>query len=86
MHYWLHLLRGDEPWACTTLNSIQQGLFGLYVLFTSLIHGIVPLSHLSLSELEKLHSFAVSGSEEQKLVASKILCGASLLRGWNIQV
>jgi hypothetical protein len=33
-----------------------------------------------------LYSFAVSGSPEEKLPASKILCGASLLRGWNIQV
>jgi len=41
---------------------------------------------LSVPELEKLYSFAVSGSPEEKLAASKILCGASLLRGWNIQV
>lgn len=41
---------------------------------------------LSVAELEKLYSFAVSGSEEEKLMSSKILCGASLLRGWNIQV
>jgi hypothetical protein len=41
---------------------------------------------LSVAELEKLYSFAVSGSPEEKLAASKILCGASLLRGWNIQV
>ncbi|KAF8748881.1 hypothetical protein HU200_012808 [Digitaria exilis] len=44
---------------------------------------VTPAS--SVAELEKLYSFAVSGSEEEKLMASKILCGASLLRGWNIQ-
>lgn len=44
------------------------------------------LDYFSLAELEKLQPFAVSGSDEEKLVASKILCGASLLRGWNIQV
>jgi hypothetical protein len=47
---------------------------------------VLLFCYLSLSELEKLHSFAVSGSEEEKLAASKILCGASFLRGWNIQV
>lgn len=44
---------------------------------------VTPAS--SVEELEKLYSFAVSGSPEEKLAASKILCGASLLRGWNIQ-
>ncbi|KAG2620182.1 mediator of RNA polymerase II transcription subunit 33A-like isoform X4 [Panicum virgatum] len=44
---------------------------------------VTPAS--SVAELEKLYSFAVSGSEEEKLAASKVLCGASLLRGWNIQ-
>ncbi|TVU18704.1 hypothetical protein EJB05_34815, partial [Eragrostis curvula] len=44
---------------------------------------ITPAS--SVAELEKLYSFAVLGSAEEKLAVSKILCGASLLRGWNIQ-
>ncbi|KAG8085126.1 hypothetical protein GUJ93_ZPchr0010g10160 [Zizania palustris] len=44
---------------------------------------VTPAS--SLAELEKLQPFAVSGSDEEKLAACKILCGASLLRGWNIQ-
>jgi hypothetical protein len=50
-----------------------------------LMHGVIHI-YFSVGELEKLYSFAVLGSEEEKLVASKILCGASLLRGWNIQV
>ncbi|OEL13867.1 Mediator of RNA polymerase II transcription subunit 33A [Dichanthelium oligosanthes] len=45
---------------------------------------VTPASRC-VAELEKLYSFAVSGLEEEKLVASKVLCGASLLRGWNIQ-
>ncbi|XP_044427997.1 mediator of RNA polymerase II transcription subunit 33A-like [Triticum aestivum] len=44
---------------------------------------VTPAS--SVPELEKLHFFAVNGSEVEKLAASKILCGASFLRGWNIQ-
>jgi len=55
-------------------------------MFTVLTDGIIPILFLSVAELEKLYSFAVSGSEEEKLAASKVLCGASLLRGWNIQV
>ncbi|KAG1338911.1 mediator of RNA polymerase II transcription subunit 33A-like [Cocos nucifera] len=36
-------------------------------------------------ELEKLYHIALNGSEEEKSAAAKILCGASLIRGWNIQ-
>jgi hypothetical protein len=40
----------------------------------------------SVGELEKLYNIAANGSEEEKTAAAKILCGASLVRGWNIQV
>lgn len=33
-----------------------------------------------------MYHIAISGSEEEKLAAAKILCGASLVRGWNVQV
>nr|XP_010921239.1 mediator of RNA polymerase II transcription subunit 33A isoform X2 [Elaeis guineensis] len=39
----------------------------------------------SVVELEKLYHIALNGSEEEKSAAAKILCGASLVRGWNIQ-
>ncbi|XP_077214711.1 mediator of RNA polymerase II transcription subunit 33A-like isoform X2 [Tasmannia lanceolata] len=39
----------------------------------------------SLGELEKLYHIALNGSEEERSAAAKILCGASLSRGWNIQ-
>ncbi|KAK6913868.1 hypothetical protein RJ641_021189 [Dillenia turbinata] len=39
----------------------------------------------SLAELEKIFEFAVKGSQDEKISAATILCGASLLRGWNIQ-
>lgn len=29
---------------------------------------------------------AVKGSDDEKIAAATILCGASLIRGWNIQV
>lgn len=40
----------------------------------------------SITELEKLSLLALNGTEEERTVASKILCGASLTCGWNIQV
>ncbi|XP_049933972.1 mediator of RNA polymerase II transcription subunit 33A-like isoform X2 [Nymphaea colorata] len=39
----------------------------------------------SVSELEKLYHIALNGVEDEKYAAAKILCGASLIRGWNIQ-
>ncbi|KAF7152463.1 hypothetical protein RHSIM_Rhsim01G0086300 [Rhododendron simsii] len=38
-----------------------------------------------LAEIEKIYEITVSGSDEEKISAAKILCGASLMRGWNIQ-
>lgn len=40
----------------------------------------------STIELERLYNLALHGSDEEKSAAAKILCGASLIRGWNIQV
>ncbi|URE44240.1 hypothetical protein MUK42_13639 [Musa troglodytarum] len=44
---------------------------------------VTPAS--SLVEVEKMYHIAVNGSEEEKLAAAKILCGASLVCGWNVQ-
>ncbi|CAM0957186.1 unnamed protein product [Alopecurus aequalis] len=65
----------QSPWQALMEGSPLMGLKDVLM--------VIPAS--SLLELEKLHSFAVSGSEEEKLAASKILCGASFHRGWNIQ-
>ena len=40
----------------------------------------------SLEELEKVYQTAINGSEEERSAAASILCGASFLRGWNVQV
>lgn len=39
-----------------------------------------------LAYVKKLAYLAFNGSEKERLVAPKILCGASLTKGWNIQV
>ncbi|TQD90003.1 hypothetical protein C1H46_024407 [Malus baccata] len=44
-----------------------------------------PLLFLKPAEIEKIYEIAVNGSDEEKISAATILCGASLVRGWNIQ-
>eukprot|EP00249_Psilotum_nudum_P014446 c24828_g1_i1 orf=179-4354(+) len=39
----------------------------------------------SLAELEKVFQTAINGQEDERAAAASILCGASLLRGWNVQ-
>lgn len=33
-----------------------------------------------------MFEIAVKGSDDEKIAAATILCGASLIRGWNVQV
>ncbi|KAI3893887.1 hypothetical protein MKX03_025219 [Papaver bracteatum] len=40
---------------------------------------------MNCSELEKIFEIAINGSDDEKVSAATILCGASLVRGWNIQ-
>ncbi|OAY49665.1 mediator of RNA polymerase II transcription subunit 33B [Manihot esculenta] len=51
----------------------------------SMINTLVATPASSLSEIEKVYEIAVSGSNDEKIAAATILCGASLFRGWNIQ-
>lgn len=41
---------------------------------------------ISLAELERMYEIAVSGTDDEKISAATIFCGASLTRGWSIQV
>ncbi|KAK7855839.1 mediator of rna polymerase ii transcription subunit 33a [Quercus suber] len=50
-----------------------------------LINALVSTPATSLAELEKIFEVAVNGSDDEKICAATILCGASLIRGWNIQ-
>ncbi|KAB2621764.1 mediator of RNA polymerase II transcription subunit 33A-like [Pyrus ussuriensis x Pyrus communis] len=51
----------------------------------SLINSLITTPASSLEEIEKLYHIALNGSDEEKSAAAKILCGASLRSGWNIQ-
>ncbi|KAA8527547.1 hypothetical protein F0562_034738 [Nyssa sinensis] len=50
-----------------------------------MINALVSAPASSLTELEKIFELAVKGSDDEKIGAATILCGASLICGWNIQ-
>ncbi|XP_052189469.1 mediator of RNA polymerase II transcription subunit 33A isoform X2 [Diospyros lotus] len=54
-------------------------------LTSTLINALVSVPASSLAELEKVFEIAVKGSDDDKIAAATILCGASLVRGWRIQ-
>ncbi|RAL43521.1 hypothetical protein DM860_012662 [Cuscuta australis] len=76
-------------------NQIPCGISGQVPGWSSLMKGspltppmmsvLVSTPASSLAELEKIYEFAVNGSDEEKISAATVLCGASLTRGWNIQ-
>ncbi|XP_047069806.1 mediator of RNA polymerase II transcription subunit 33A-like [Lolium rigidum] len=70
------VLPQESPWL-----NFMQGAPLSDPLKTALIS--TPAS--SVAELDKLYHIALNGSEQEKSAAAKILCGASLVRGWNIQ-
>nr|XP_027188306.1 mediator of RNA polymerase II transcription subunit 33A-like isoform X2 [Cicer arietinum] len=51
----------------------------------SLINALTATPASSPAEIEKLYYIALNGSELERPAAAKILCGASLGRGWYIQ-
>ncbi|XP_042015877.1 mediator of RNA polymerase II transcription subunit 33B-like isoform X1 [Salvia splendens] len=50
-----------------------------------MISALVSTPATSLAELERLYEIAVSGTDDEKISAATIFCGASLTRGWSIQ-
>ncbi|CAA2935110.1 mediator of RNA polymerase II transcription subunit 33A-like [Olea europaea subsp. europaea] len=50
-----------------------------------LVSALVSTPASRYEELEKMYEIAVTGSEDEKMSAATIFCGASLTRGWNIQ-
>ncbi|TYG44983.1 hypothetical protein ES288_D11G138700v1 [Gossypium darwinii] len=51
----------------------------------TLINALISTPASSLAEIEKIYEIATKGSDDEKISAASILCGASLVRGWNIQ-
>ncbi|XP_074274774.1 mediator of RNA polymerase II transcription subunit 33A-like [Silene latifolia] len=54
-------------------------------LTSALMNALVSSPASSLEELEKLYQIAVGGSDDEKIRAATVFCGASLVRGWNVQ-
>ncbi|KAG8370172.1 hypothetical protein BUALT_Bualt14G0089600 [Buddleja alternifolia] len=50
-----------------------------------MINALVSTPASSFAEIEKVFEIAVKGSNDERIAAATILCGASLIRGWNIQ-
>ncbi|KAB5545421.1 hypothetical protein DKX38_013533 [Salix brachista] len=69
--------------------SVDGQCSGFKSCFKDSVQNHLPLLFLfpeaSLAELEKIFELAVKGSDDEKISAATVLCGASLLRGWNIQ-
>ncbi|VVA14021.1 PREDICTED: mediator of RNA polymerase II [Prunus dulcis] len=72
---------GQVPGQVPGWSSIMKGS----PLTPSLVNALVATPASSLAEIEKIYEIAVNGSDEEKISAVTILCGASLIRGWNIQ-
>ncbi|XP_048336798.2 mediator of RNA polymerase II transcription subunit 33B isoform X1 [Ziziphus jujuba] len=51
----------------------------------SMVNALIAMPASSLAEIEKIYEIAVNGSDDEKITAANILCGASLNRGWSIQ-
>ncbi|KAL5792983.1 hypothetical protein ACOSP7_001577 [Xanthoceras sorbifolium] len=51
----------------------------------SLVNALIATPASSLAEIEKIYEIALNGSDDEKISAATILCGASLVRGWSIQ-
>ncbi|KAL9227872.1 hypothetical protein vseg_003513 [Gypsophila vaccaria] len=54
-------------------------------LTSALMNALVSSPASSLEELEKLYQIAIGGSDDEKIRAATVFCGASLIRGWNVQ-
>ncbi|XAR61234.1 hypothetical protein NMG60_11034880 [Bertholletia excelsa] len=76
-------------------NQIPRSVSGQMLGWSSLMKGSPLTPHLvnvlvstpasSLAEIEKIYEIAINGTNEEKISAATVLCGASLIRGWNIQ-
>jgi hypothetical protein len=72
-----HSIPGQIPgW-----SSLMKGL----PLTPKLVNVLVATPAPSLAEIEKIYEIARNDSDEERISAATILCGASLVRGWNVQ-
>ncbi|KAH9309638.1 hypothetical protein KI387_037549, partial [Taxus chinensis] len=65
-----------SPWSAFMEGNALSG---------SLTNALIATPASSLADLEKVYQIAINGSEEERSAAASILCGASLVQGWNVQ-
>ncbi|KAI3449600.1 hypothetical protein Pfo_006265 [Paulownia fortunei] len=76
-------------------NQIPRNISGQMPGWSSLMKGspltppmvsaLVSTPATSLAEIERMYEIAVGGTDDEKISAATIFCGASLCRGWNVQ-
>ncbi|XP_062188994.1 mediator of RNA polymerase II transcription subunit 33A-like [Phragmites australis] len=87
-YYWPGYISGHANSIPHTLPSQLAGWSSFMngaPLTQSLVNMLLSTPASSLAELEKLFETAVNGSDDDKVSAATVLCGATLLRGWNFQ-
>ncbi|XP_010921944.1 mediator of RNA polymerase II transcription subunit 33A isoform X1 [Elaeis guineensis] len=87
-YYWPGYVNGQINQIPPTMPTQVPGWSALMngaPLTTSMINALAATPASSLAELEKIFEITISGSDDDKVSAATILCGASLIRGWNIQ-
>nr|XP_043635788.1 mediator of RNA polymerase II transcription subunit 33A-like [Erigeron canadensis] len=87
-YLWPGYVKGHSNQIPRTISGQVSGWSSLVKgspLTPAMMHTLVSTPALGLAEIEKIYGIATSGSDDEKISAATILCGASLTRGWNIQ-
>ncbi|PON52861.1 Mediator of RNA polymerase II transcription subunit [Trema orientale] len=81
VHACSNQLSRNIPSQVTGWSSLMKGS----PLTPALVNALIATPASSLAEIEKIYEIAINGSDDEKISAANILCGASLVRGWSIQ-
>nr|XP_017226911.1 PREDICTED: mediator of RNA polymerase II transcription subunit 33A-like isoform X2 [Daucus carota subsp. sativus] len=87
-YLWPGYVKGPSEQICLSVPAQASGWSSFMKgspLTPTVINALVSSPASSLTELEKIYEIAVQGSDDDKITAATILCGASLVWGWNIQ-
>ncbi|KAJ9185518.1 hypothetical protein P3X46_005145 [Hevea brasiliensis] len=88
-YYWPGYVSASVISLVSDLPPVQKSPWLTFMegapLNNSLVNSLLTTPAPCLAEIEKLYHIALNGSAEEKSAAAKVLCGASLTRGWNIQ-
>ncbi|KAF2306577.1 hypothetical protein GH714_019550 [Hevea brasiliensis] len=89
-YYWPGYVSASVISLVSDLPPVQKSPWLTFMegapLNNSLVNSLLTTPAPCLAEIEKLYHIALNGSAEEKSAAAKVLCGASLTRGWNIQM